>query len=391
MSSNITEVLQLFEQLVADRNIVWIQKFYQEVCTDTLSMNDDRDPFMYKFLMRFCNMMYCDGVQEVRMEPLSRNYYLCFKCVYHRGEPDEFSVVTFFKKRDFTDYKYNCFLMYNNLVGMETYLHTYEFKEPVFEERNMVQCNNLVLSFKLDGTEHEGLVRPMHQYIFDWIDFIYDRLEELGLTARHVLVNGEDLTVVVDLWRTVTLKSSSLKYILGRVEEQLLLRFQDCHIYDNGHFFMVPGSVNATKHVSINRNGMRKTALMFTNKGIVENAVLEREDGYLRCYYVGEDYYTFPAVSLTKLAETVGFPKKETATNIADRKREVKRAENRKRYTHVGLERLEDLDKLISMRKEEISERFHFFRIMGNTLFYLGKDAAEVLEYMDERDRKSVV
>lgn len=386
IKNNMAEMLPILEQLVRDRNTEGIQEFYQKVCTCTLDINDDRDPFFYHFLMQFCNMEPCYGLGEERQEPITKNHYLCFKCVYHRGEEDEFSVITFFKKHDWilTEYKYQCFLMYNNLVGMETYLHTYEFKEPIFEEKNMVQCNNLVLSFKLEGTEQEALLHPVMQYCEDWTAFIYNRLEELGLAPRNVLINGEDLTVVVDLWRTVTLKSSSLKYILRKVEEQLLLRLQDCHIYDNGHFMMVPGSINARKHISINR----RTALVFSNKEREGNSFFKREDGYYRCYYVGTDCYLFPAVSLTKLAETVGFPKKGTENHTADKQAEDKKRENRKRYTRVGMERLEDLDKLISMRQDEIRERFQFFRIMGNILFYLGKEPVEVLQYMDERNQR---
>ena len=382
IKSNMAEMLPILKQLVKDRNIEGIQEFYQKVCTDTVDMNDDRDPFFYKFLMQFCNVASCDGVMEERPEPSTKHHYLCFKCVYHRGEEDEFSVITFFKKWDeiFPEYKYQCFLMYNNLVGMETYLHTYEFKEPIFDEKYMVQCNNLVLSFKLEGTEQENLLYPAIHYNEDWISFIYDKLEEMGLYARNVLINGEDLTVIIDLWRSITLKSSSLKYILGKVEEQLLLRLQDYHVYDNEHFFMVPGSINARKHISINR----KTKLMFSNKNIEGDALVKREDGYYRCYYVGMDVYPFPAVSLSKLAETVGFPKKEKQEDTDKRKR----MENKKRFTRVGRERLEDLDKLVEMRQDEIRERFHFFRILGNILFYLGKEPAEVLQYMNDRNKR---
>lgn len=385
IKSNMAEMLPILKQLVKDRNIEGIQEFYQKVCTDTVDMNDDRDPFFYKFLMQFCNAASCDGVMEERVEPNTKNHYLCFKCVYHRGEEDEFSVITFFKKWDefFPEYKYLCFLMYNNLVGMETYLHTYEFREPVFDEKYMVQCNNLVLSFKLEGTEQENLLYPAIHYSEDWISFIYDKLEEMGLSARNVLINGEDLTVVIDLWRSITLKSNSLKYILGKVEEQLLLRLQDYHVYDNEHFFMVPGSINARKHISINR----KTKLMFSNKNIEGDALIKREDGYYRCYYVGMDVYPFPAVSLSKLAESVGFPKKEKQEDTDKRKR----VENKKRFTRVGRERLEDLDKLIELRQDEIRERFHFFRIIGNILFYLGKEPAEVLQYMNDRNKRLYV
>lgn len=385
IKTNMAEMLPILKQLVKDRNIEGIQEFYQKVCTDTVDMNDDRDPFFYKFLMQFCNAASCDGVMEERPEPITKHHYLCFKCVYHRGEEDEFSVIIFFKKWDevFPEYKYLCFLMYNNLVGMETYLHTYEFKEPILDEKYMVQCNNLVLSFKLEGTEQENLLYPAIHYNEDWISFIYDKLEEMGLYARNVLINGEDLTVVIDLWRSITLKSSSLKYILRKVEEQLLLRLQDYHVYDNEHFFMVPGSINARKYISINR----KTKLMFSNKNIEGNTLVKREDGYYRCYYVGMDVYPFPAVSLSKLAETVGFPKKEKQEDKDKRKR----MENKKRFTRVGRERLEDLDKLIELRQDEIRERFHFFRIMGNILFYLGKEPAEVLQYMNDRNKRLYV
>lgn len=383
IKTNMAEMLPILEQLVKDRNIEGIQEFYQKVCTDTVDMNDDRDPFFYKFLMQFCNAASCDGVMEERPEPITKHHYLCFKCVYHRGEEDEFSVITFFKKWDefLPEYKYQCFLMYNNLVGMETYLHAYEFKEPVFDEKYMVQCNNLVLSFKLEGTEQENLLYPTIHYNEDWVSFIYDKLEEMGLYARNVLINGEDLTVVIDLWRSITLKSSSLKYILGKVEEQLLLRLQDYHVYDNEHFFMIPGSINARKHISINR----KTKLMFSNKNIEGNALLKREDGYYRCYYVGMDNYLFPSVSLSKLAESVGFPKK---ANQEEDVNKCKRIEYKKRFARVGRERLEDLDKLAEMRQDEISERFDFFRIMGNILFYLGKEPAEVLQYMNDRNKR---
>lgn len=385
IKNNMAEMLPILKQLVKDRNIEGIQEFYRKVCTDTVDMNDDRDPFFYKFLMQFCNVASCDGVMEERPEPITKHHYLCFKCVYHRGEEDEFSVIVFFKKWDvfFPEYKYQCFLMYNNLVGMETYLHTYEFKEPIFDEKYMVQCNNLVLSFKLEGTEQENLLYPAIHYHEDWISFIYDKLEEMGLYSRNVLINGEDLTVIIDLWRSITLKSSSLKYILRKVEEQLLLRLQDYYVYDNEHFFMVPGSINARKHISINR----KTKLMFSNKNIEGNALVKREDGYYRCYYVGTDNYLFPAVSLSKLAETVGFPKKEKQEDTDKRKR----VENKKRFTRVGRERLEDLDKLVELRQDEIRERFHFFRIMGNILFYLGKEPAEVLQYMNDRNKRLYV
>lgn len=178
-----------------------------------------------------------------------------------------------------------------------------------------------------------------------------------------------------------------MRYILRKVEEQLLLRLQEYHVYDNEHFMMVPGSVNARKHIAINR----KNALMFSNKDKEDGILCRREDGYYRCYYVGTDCYPFPPVSLTKLAETVGFPKRQANDSAQNRKIADKRAENKKRYTRVGIERLEDLDKLITIRQEEITERFHFFRIMGNILFYLGKESAEVLYYMDNRNKRLYV
>ncbi len=74
MGSSVAEVLQVFEQLVADRNIEGIQKFYQEVCTDTVDMNDDRDPFFHNFLMQFSNMKPCNEAKEGRKEPITGNH-----------------------------------------------------------------------------------------------------------------------------------------------------------------------------------------------------------------------------------------------------------------------------------------------------------------------------
>ena len=78
IKNNMTEMLPILEQLVKDRNTEGIQEFYQKVWTDTVDMNDDRDPFFYKFLMQFCNVASCDGVMEERAEPTTKHHYLCF-------------------------------------------------------------------------------------------------------------------------------------------------------------------------------------------------------------------------------------------------------------------------------------------------------------------------
>jgi hypothetical protein len=68
---------------------------------------------------------------------------------------------------------------------METYLHTYEFKEPIFDEKYMVQCNNLVLSFRLEGTEREILKQKVVEMTKKG-EFASKISEELGISVSTV-------------------------------------------------------------------------------------------------------------------------------------------------------------------------------------------------------------
>lgn len=376
ISKNLIEMLPIFQQLVKDRNVEGIQEFYQNVCTDTYDINDDRDAYFHQFLMQFCNMKEFTSNNENK-EPKTIHNYLCFKTIANREEANEFSFFTFFKKEELlqTDYKYLSFLMYNNLTGLETYLYTYEFKEPEFSEKNETQCNNIVLSFKLDKTEKEYLLHPNTNFDEECLNYVLDELNKYGLTVRNTLINGENLTVIVDLKRTINLKCRSLKLLLKRVEKELLNRFKNLHIYDNENFFMIPGSINSTKK-TINK----KNIFTYGNKIIEDNVLKSKEFNFYRCYYTGEPFYDFPSSNFSNIASLVGFPKIEN-------KKIDKVLENKIRYSKTGKERLEDLDKLIQIRQEEISERFNFFRIMGNILFYLGRDILEVFQYMNKRNQ----
>ncbi len=375
ISKNLIEMLPIFQQLVKDRNINGIQEFYQNVCTDAYDINDDRDAYFHQFLMQFCNMKEFTSNKENK-EPKTIKNYLCFKTVANRGEINEFSFFTFFKKEELlqADYKYLSFLMYNNLTGLETYLYTYEFNKPEFNQENEVQCNNLVLSFKLDKTNEEYLLHPKTNFNEECLDYILNELNQYGLTVRNTLINGEDLIVIVDLKRTINLRCKSLKYLFKRVENELLNRFQNLHIYDNKNFFMVPGSINSYKKTN------KKNILTYGSKIIEDGILKQKEFNFYRCYYIGEPFYNFPSSSFSNIASLIGFPRLED-------KKVDKVIENKIRYSKTGKERLNDLDKLIEMRQEEISERFHFFRIMGNILFYLGINPAEILQYMNKRNQ----
>lgn len=374
--TDVAELLPIMQQLIADRNEEGILEFYSKVFIGGFEWHD-RDTSLYTFLQVFCNMRYCQFV-KIKEEPKTKNNYLCFKCIYHRGKKDEFSVLRFVKKDEYylNEYEYKSFILCNNLVGMETFLHTYEFSMPIFDEKYMVQCNNLVLSFKLEGTDKENVVNPK-EYVHDiCLDFLEEILIDLGLTIRTILVNGEDLTIIIDLWRSVTLKSRTLKYILNKVEEELLLKFKDCHIYDNEHFFMVPGSINSRKPVPIER----KSALLFQNREFKKEGYIDyKSNGYKRCYYSEYVYFHSAAVSLTELAEKLGYPKKQN-------KKTKQHIENYKRFHKVGKERLQDLDELIALRGNTISEHFNLFRIMANVLFYLNYEPADVLAYMSNKN-----
>ena len=64
---------------------------YKKICyniTDTLDRND-RDDFFSNFILWFSNMKSYDDIKENK-EPITGEHFLCFKCVYHRGEIDIF-------------------------------------------------------------------------------------------------------------------------------------------------------------------------------------------------------------------------------------------------------------------------------------------------------------
>lgn len=377
ISKNLIEMLPIFQQLVKDRNIEGIQEFYQNVLTDPYDINDDRDSYFHQFIMQFCNMNEFTTNEENK-EPKTKDNYLCFKVVANRGKANEFSFLTYFKKEELflADYKYLSFLMYNNLTGLETYLYIYELKAPELKEENETQCNNIVLSFKLDKTEKSYLVHPTNNFEENCLNYVLDELNYYGLTVRNTLINGEDLTVIVDLQRTINLKCQKLKALLKMVESELLNKFSNLHIYDNNGFFMIPGSVNSTQ-----KTIQKKNIFTYENK-VIENGVLEKKEfSFQRCYFIGEPFYNFKPASFSEVASLVGFPKTET------KKKVNKFSENKIRYTKVGKERLEDLDKLAKMRQNEIIEKFNFFRIMGNILFYLGLDIGDVLQYMNQRNK----
>ena len=208
------------------------------------------------------------------------------------------------------------------------------------------------------------------------MNYVLDELNHYSLTIRNTLINGEDLTVIVDLQRTINLKCQKLKVLLKMVESELLNKFEHLHIYDNNGFFMIPGSVNSTQKMI-----QKKNIFTYENK-VIENGILEKKEfSFQRCYFIGEPFYNFKPTSFSEVASLVGFSKVEA------KKKVNKFSENKIRYTKVGKERLEDLDKLAKMRQNEIIEKFNFFRIMGNILFYLGFDIGEVLQYMNQRNK----
>lgn len=375
ISKNLIEMLPIFQQLVKDRNIDGIQEFYENVCTDTYDINDDRDAYFHQFLMQFCNMK--EMTNNINKEPKTKNNYLCFKVVGNRGETNEFSFFTFFKKEELLlmDYKYLSFLMYNNLTGLETYLYKYEFNKPEFKEENEVQCNNLVLCFKLRNTENDNLIKNKTFFGADSFYYINDEFSKYGLTVRNTLLNGEDLIVVTDLKRTINLECKNLKYVLKQVEKELLNRFQDLHVYDNKGFFMLPGSVN-----SYYKTNEKHNIYTYSKKVIQDGTLINQEYSFYRCYYTGEPFYYFDSADFSKIASLIGFTKSKDKKNMV--------LENKIRYSKVGKERLEDLDKLLDLRQEEIKEVFDYFRIMANVLFYSGKNVAEVLLYMNDRNNR---
>lgn len=374
INDNLIEMLPIFQQLVKDRNYEAIQAFYNNIFTYGYDMNDDRDRYFHDFIMTFCNMENLPCIKN-KKEPKTKKNYLCFKIVGNRGEENEFSFFAFFEKQELSllDYKFKSFLMYNNLTGLETYLYTYEFDKPEFKEENETQCNNLVLCFKLKGTENENILKNKTYFGGDAYFLVCNELEKYGLTIRNTLLNGEDLIVVVDLYRTMNLKCKNLKYTLKQVEKELLNRFKNLHIYDNKGFFMIPGSIN-----SCYKTNEKHNFYTYKTKVIENNDLVQKESNYYRCYFSGEEFFYSPSADFSKIASLVGIEKYQPKKNMV--------VENKKRYTKVGEQRLEDLDTLMELRNGEIDDTFDFFRIMANTLFYLEKNASETFLYMNEKN-----
>ncbi len=378
MSTKPAETLPILQALVKERNKEGIQWFYKHICTDTLDISD-RDEFFYKFINWFSNMEKYSEIKENK-EPTTGNHFLCFRCIYHRGENDEFYTDIFFRKKEIVEspYRYHQFLMYNNLVGFETFLHTYEFEKPIFKEENMIQCNNIVLSFKWENTEYEKHLNPPLYLSWDWYEVLKEKFDSLGLNFRNVLSNGDELIVVLDLYRTLNLKNRQLCFVLEEVKKKLFYELKEFHIYDNQNFFMVPGSINSRnkKNLISNKNNM-----FFSARKLIDNNLVKDEFSYRKCYMLGDDYFNTGIVSLTSIANIFHMEKKETKDfNTKIHKN------NFVKYKKVGEERLKDFDTLLLYRNFKIKDNFLFMSIIANILFYLNKNEIEVMIYLNEKN-----
>ena len=378
MTTNPSEVLPILQALIDKRDKENIQWFYQNICTDTLDIND-RDSFFSNFVLWFSNMKSYEGIKQDK-EPTTGDNFLCFRCIYHRGEDDEFYIDVFFQKKELFDapYRYNQFLMYNNLAGLETFLHVNELDKPFMSNKNMVQCNNIVLSFHWKDTEYEDILNPPIYLSWNWYDVLKDKFNELSLNFRNVLSDGENLIVVLDLCRTLTLKNKNLNFVLDKVQNKLLSELKDFHPYDNKGFFMVPGSINTKyKKTLKNRNHM-----YFLSKNLIDGELTESEVSYRKCYMLGESYYDTGLVSLTHLADM--FYKEKVETNNL---RTKTHRNNYVRYKKVGEQRLVDFDTLLLYRSFDIQDAFTYFNIMANVLLYLNKNEEEIILYMEEKNK----
>lgn len=379
LSTRPEEALPILQELVRERDVEGIQWFHEHICTNT-SDRSDRDYFYHNFLSWFTNMREVEAIEQNK-EPKTGKHYLCFRCIYHRGESDEFSVDVFFQKKEIfeTPYKYHQFLLYNNLVGFETFLHTYEFDKPIFSSENMIQCNNIVLNFRWKGTEYEKHLNPSIYLYWDWYDEIREKFEELGLNFRNVLSNGEDLIVVLDLYRTLNLKNKQLHYVLNQVEKKLHTELKDLYVYDNQNFFMVPGSMNY--HC---KNGRIKNhnIMYFACQQIQDGNLVEGEFSYRRCYMLGDDCFRTGTVSLTSLANFFKMEKSETKELHTKAHKN-----NYVRFKNVGEQRLKDFDTLLLYRNFDMGNYdFLYMSMIANVMFYLNKTENEVLLYLQEKN-----
>lgn len=361
---DIERKLQQFLKLISLKDEVGIQKFYMNLYDEILELPDENEYF-YKFLMQFINMQENSNCTNKKKEPNTDKNYICIRTLFHRGEIEEFYIDNFYTKKFLKLHPYwlNAMLYYNNLAEAETYIHKYEFKQKSLDCKT--KSNHIIVTVPQEQDE-----AFFKEY---WFKKYKEQLEKLNIFPRNVLSTGKEYVFIFELDRSINLKLSSVRYFYETVEKKV------CEIFCTKvqDVILLPGSICKNGKIIT----QKKQPNVFLKKYFLYGEVHELETGFKRCYYQGMPFYDEEATNLSNLGDFFGIQKED--------KQEKNLIENKKRYTNVGLQRLQDLDKVLELRNFNLlEERRDYFSILSNICFYLEKDFLEVFQFTKEKNEQ---
>lgn len=365
---NIERKLQEFRELISLKDEIGIQNFYMNLHNETLELQD-RNDYFYKFLMQFLNMKENSICNNKRKEPSTNKNYACIRTLFYKGENKEFYVDNFYTKEylKFHPYWFNAMLYYNNLVGAETYLHKYEFKEKSLDSKT--KCNHLIVI--VSKQEDEAFFKE------SWIDTYKKQFEELNIFPRTVLSDGNKYIFIFELIRSVNLQIDSVRYFYETVEKRITKLFCKEFYIEEQSVILLPGSISKNAKIIT----QVKQPNIFLDKEFVNGEIIELETGFKKCYYQGLPFYDKEAINLSHLGNIFKICKKNKQKELF--------LQNKKKYTNVNLQRIEDLNIFLDLRNFNLlDERKDYFSILSNVYFYLENSLLETWNIVKEINQK---
>lgn len=350
-----------FRELISRKDIEGIRKFYLNLNTENLELQD-KNEFYHQFLMQFLNLEEHTDCKNKKEEPNSEHNYVCIRTVFN----DEFYIDNFYTKKQLKlhPYWYNAILFYNNMVEAETYIHYCEFSKPSLDEIKL--CSNIIVTIQQDE------ILPF--YSEDWVEIYKEVFEKYSIFPRNVLTTGKDIIFIFDLMRSVNLKIDLVKVFYETMERKLNQLFET----NKKQWLLLPGSICKNKKLILNKKPQLNE---FQNRKFINGEIQYLETGFQRCSYQGIPFYDGEALNLSSLGNLFEIQNK----NIG----QISFIENKKRYTNVGLQRLQDLDTLLKIRNYNLTiEKRDYFEILANVMFYLEKDFISVLNELEKKNQE---
>ncbi len=354
-----------FQSLISQKDIDGIKEFYKNLHNEDLELQDKNEYYHY-FLMQFLNLEDYSNSTNKKEEPNSDKNYVCIRTIFYKGETKEFYVDNFYTKKELRlhPYWYNSILFYNNIVQAETYLSIYEYSDSSLD--SIKQCNNIIVTVKQEE------VLPF--YSEKWLKKYKENFDKLKIFPRIVLSNGMEFIFIFDLMRSVNLKIDSVRVFYETIERKLNKEFHS----EKKEFLLLPGSICKESKILLTKKAQIN---QFQNREFIDNQIHYLETGFQKCHYQGVPFYNGDSVNLSFLGNLF-----ETTSKS---KNGIIFSENRKRYTNVGLQRLQDFETFLKLRNYNLlKERRAYFEIISNVLFYLDKDFIAVLNYVQKRNNE---